>query len=61
VLLLFLFLGGKYKMKVTTAQIKEIISGAVRMEERDKMVFFYRFAKEQELSENYTTATFPLK
>ena len=48
-------------MKVTTAQIKEIISGAVRMEERDKMVFFYRFTKEQELSENYTTATFPLK
>lgn len=50
-------------MKVTTAQIKEIISGAVRMEERDNMVFFYRFTKEQEslyskISDDFHRKTF---
>ncbi len=50
-------------MKLTLKQIKEITTGAARVEEQDGAVRFYRFTKEQEelykvTSENFYTKTF---
>ena len=48
-------------MKVTTSQIKEITTGAVRIEERDGTVRFYRFSEEQETLYSLTSKDFHMK